>query len=543
MRNCTSLYRIRLDENQLTGNISEVFGVYPDLDYINLSNNNFYGELSPNWGRSTQLTDLEIAGNHITGNIPPEIRNATRLQVLDLSSNHLVGEIPKELGRLTSLGKLILTNNQLSGGILSELGSLTNLEYLDLSINKLSNSVPECIGKFSNLYYMNLSHNEFSRGIPTQVAKLVHLSELDLSHNQLTGEVPTEFGNLQSLVTMDISHNNLSGILPSGLTGMHGLLYVKIAFNEFWGQIPSNKAFQDAPIEALEGNKGLCGKVKGLQPCQPSNPAKLFLQRGHKIVFIITFPILGVLVIYFALMGISGSVRKKRSSLNKQDENLYTALTLDGRKMYEEIIAATQNFDAMYCIGSTGGFGSVYKAELPSGNIVAAKKIHTLSDGDYVINRKEFLNEIEALTQIRHRNIVKLHGFCSNARRSVLIYEYLEKGSLAKILSKEEEAKELNYSRRVNIVKDVAHALSYMHHDCLPPIVHRDISSKNILLDSDYVAHVSGFGTAKLLKLDSSNYTGFAGTFGYVAPGTYIILLNCLRTLQSINKPHYKKIN
>ncbi|XP_062163189.1 MDIS1-interacting receptor like kinase 2-like [Alnus glutinosa] len=298
---------------------------------------------------------------------------------------------------------------------------------------------------------------------------------------------------------------------------MHGLLYVKIAFNEFWGQIPSNKAFQDAPIEALEGNKGLCGKVKGLQPCQPSNPAKLFLQRGHKIVFIITFPILGVLVIFFALMGISGSVRKKRSSLNKQDENLYTALTLDGRKMYEEIIAATQNFDAMYCIGS-GGFGSVYKAELPSGNIVAAKKIHTLSDGDYVINRKEFLNEIEALTQIRHRNIVKLHGFCSNARRSVLIYEYLEKGSVAKILSKEEEAKELNYSRRVNIVKDVAHALSYMHHDCLPPIVHRDISSKNILLDSDYVAHVSGFGTAKLLKLDSSNYTGFAGTFGYVAP-------------------------
>jgi len=186
--------------------------------------------------------------------------------------------------------------------------------------------------------------------------------------------------------------------------------------------------------------------------------------------------------------------------------------------LYEEIIAATGDFDSTYCIGS-GGYGSVYKVQLPSGNIVAAKKIHTLSDDDYVTDRKEFLNEIKALTQIRHRNIVKLHGFCSNAQCPFLIYEYLERGSLAAILSKEKEAKELNWSRRVNIVKDVARALSYMHHDCSPPIVHRDISSKNILLDSDYVAHVSDFGTAKLLKLDSSNCTGFAGTFGYVAPG------------------------
>jgi serine/threonine protein kinase len=88
--------------------------------------------------------------------------------------------------------------------------------------------------------------------------------------------------------------------------------------------------------------------------------------------------------------------------------------------MYEEIIEATGNFDAMYCIGN-GGYGSVYKAQLPSGNIVAVKKIHTLCDGDYVSDRKEFLDEITALTQIRHRNIVKLHGFCSNVRHSFFI--------------------------------------------------------------------------------------------------------------------------
>ena len=71
----------------------------------------------------------------------------------------------------------------------------------------------------------------------------------------------------------------------------------------------------------------------------------------------------------------------------------------------------------------------------------------------------------------------------------------------------------------MKIIKGVAHAFSYMHHDCSPPIVHRDVSSKNVLLDSEYEAHVSDFGTAKLLNRDSSNWTSFAGTYGYVAPG------------------------
>jgi serine/threonine protein kinase len=72
---------------------------------------------------------------------------------------------------------------------------------------------------------------------------------------------------------------------------------------------------------------------------------------------------------------------------------------------------------------------------------------------------------------------------------------------------------------RVNAIKDIANALSYMHHDCSPAIVHRDISSKNVVLDAEYVAHISDFGTAKFLNPDSSNRSGFVGTFGYAAPG------------------------
>jgi serine/threonine protein kinase len=114
---------------------------------------------------------------------------------------------------------------------------------------------------------------------------------------------------------------------------------------------------------------------------------------------------------------------------------------------------------------------------------------------------------------------VKLYGFCSHSQLSFLVYEFIEKGSLEKILIDDEQAIAFDWNKRVNVIKDVANALCYMHHDCSLPIVHRDISSKNILLDNEFVARVSDFGTAKLLNLNLTDSTSFACTFGYAAPG------------------------
>ncbi|XP_038716959.1 MDIS1-interacting receptor like kinase 2-like [Tripterygium wilfordii] len=303
---------------------------------------------------------------------------------------------------------------------------------------------------------------------------------------------------------------------------MRGLSYVDISYNELEGPIPDSRAFRDAGFEALQGNKGLCGNVQGLEPCKPSVKQKDNTKKNRKVMFsIIFFPLLGVLLLLLALSGIFfiRGKRKKDPQVEKGNlpsKNVFSISTFDGKTMYEEIIRATEDFHASYCIGK-GGFGSVYKVELPSADIVAVKKLHSLSDSQYT-SQKEFLNEIKVLLEIRHRNIVKLHGFCSSARYSFLFYEYLERGSLASVLSKEVTAKELDWNKRVDIVKCVSHAHSYMHHDSFPPIVHRDISSSNILLDTNYVAHISDFGTAKILKPDSSNCTAFAGTYGYVAP-------------------------
>ncbi|KAL3504196.1 hypothetical protein ACH5RR_034037 [Cinchona calisaya] len=154
-----------------------------------------------------------------------------------------------------------------------------------------------------------------------------------------------------------------------------------------------------------------------------------------------------------------------------------------------------------------------------SRNELSVRKIHQHEPNSGVLDIPlRFENETDVLTKLRHRNIVKLYGYCSHARHTSLVYEFLGGGSLYEILITDEKAMELQWIKRMNIRKDVSKAISYMHNDFFPSIVHRDISSKNILLDSKQNAHVSDFGTAKFLRLDSSNWTPFHGTYGYAAP-------------------------
>ena len=124
-----------------------------------------------------------------------------------------------------------------------------------------------------------------------------------------------------------------------------------------------------------------------------------------------------------------------------------------------------------------GGFGTVYRAALPTGQIVAVKRLNMLDSTDIpVANRQSFETEIHVLTEVRHRNIIKLYGFCSMRGYMYLVYEYVERGSLGNALYGFEGKVELNWDTRVRIVQGKAHAIAYLHHVCSPPIVHRDIT-------------------------------------------------------------------
>ncbi|GMP79911.1 hypothetical protein CsSME_00035233 [Camellia sinensis var. sinensis] len=222
-------------------------------------------------------------------------------------------------------------------------------------------------------------------------------------------------------------------------------------------------------------------------------------------------------VAHIDLQGYGLKVRNTKNEPPRVNhDNVFAIRSYDGKMVYENIIEVTENFSAKYCVGERG-YGTVYRADLTNGQVVAVKKLHAILDDEWA-NLKGFTSEIRALTEIRHHNIVKLYGYCSHPRHSFLVYEFLEGGSLGKVLSTDDDIIVFDWIKRVNTVKGVANALSYMHHDCFQPIIHRDISSKNVLFDLEYVAHISDFGTARFMNLNSSNWTSFAGTFGYAAP-------------------------
>ncbi|XP_058082450.1 MDIS1-interacting receptor like kinase 2-like [Magnolia sinica] len=346
---------------------------------------------------------------------------------------------------------------------------------MDVSDNMLFGELSPNWGECQNLMKFQFSRNMITGRIPQEIGQLTQLGVLGLSSNHLVGEIPKEFGRLTSLFNLTLNDNHLSGLLPK------------------------SKSFQKAPAEAFINNKGLCGEVQGLRPCNTSSISHNDVKKGHRVVVLIILPLLVVLFLLFVILGISCIYYQRRKNIEKgvlerSTGNPFSIWNYNGNVVFEDIVEATEGFDDKYCIG-TGEYGKVYRANLPMGQVLAVKKLRQLEGGDQS-DQRSFRNEIRALTEIRHRNIVKLYGFCSHARCSFLVYEYMEKGSLASILSNDKRAAQLDWTLRVKVIKGAAHALSYMHHDCTLPIIHRDLSSKNVLLNSELEASVSDFGTA-----------------------------------------------
>ncbi|KAG5522828.1 hypothetical protein RHGRI_034843 [Rhododendron griersonianum] len=183
-----------------------------------------------------------------------------------------------------------------------------------------------------------------------------------------------------------------------------------------------------------------------------------------------------------------------------------------------ELLRATRNFSPDLIIGD-GSFGLVYKASLPTAT-VAVKKLSP----DAFQGFREFQAEMETLSKLKHPNIVTILGYCATGSDRLLIYEYIEKGSLDQwLLDTTSEAARsrppLSWETRVNIIRGVASGLAYMHNLATPPIIHRDIKASNVLLDNDFEPHIADFGLARRIEGTHSHVsTQVAGTMGYMPP-------------------------
>eukprot|EP01018_Ginkgo_biloba_P037135 Gb_05126 [translate_table: standard] len=489
--NCSALVRLRLGDNRLSGMIPKEIGKLENLFFLDMADNQFSGNIPPEIGECIALQMLDLHGNRLTGNLPTMLGLLENLHVLDLSMNRLMGPIPSEFGNLSSLNKLTLNGNDLSGAVPRELARCTKLEYLDLSNNRLTGGIPFEIGRIEGLdIALNLSWNYLSGSIPLELSELTKLASLDLSHNMLSGNLSI-LGQLENLVSLNVS------------------------FNNFTGDLPDTHFFRELPASDLSGNAGLC--TAGTDDCFELLEEEP--QEGHsrisgvKLIISLLFSITGILL----FLGICLLLRARKMPPKEfEDPEIgwpwhmtpFQKLSFSVEDVVDRLVDTN--------IIGKGCSGVVYKGEMPNRDIIAVKKLWpSKKEGQ---QRDSFAAEVKTLGSIRHRNIVRLLGYCSNNKTKLLMYDYMSNGSLGSLLH--EMRVMLEWETRYNIVLGAAQGLEYLHHDCVPAIVHRDVKANNILLGRHFEPYLADFGLAKLLEPSdyAKSSTNVAGSYGYIAP-------------------------
>ncbi|KAK7320861.1 hypothetical protein VNO77_30744 [Canavalia gladiata] len=230
----------------------------------------------------------------------------------------------------------------------------------------------------------------------------------------------------------------------------------------------------------------------------------------YVLPFIIVRFMLG-LVVFFVLL-ICTCRRRHTSMYANIEEFLQESTFMPIRYSYREIKIMTCGFKDKL---GEGGFGSVYKGKLRSGPFVAIKML-----GKPKTNGQDFINEVATIGRIHHSNVVRLIGFCAEASKRALVYEFMPNGSLDRYIFNKEGILPLTYEQMYKICLEIARGIAYLHQGCDMKILHFDIKPHNILLDENFIPKISDFGLAKLYPIDNSivTMTAARGTIGYMAP-------------------------
>ncbi|XP_020977788.1 protein NSP-INTERACTING KINASE 1 isoform X3 [Arachis ipaensis] len=382
-----------------------------------------------------------------------------------------------------------------------------------------------------------LQNNNITGPIPSELGKLPKLQTLDLSNNFFSGEIPPSLGHLRSLQYMRLNNNSLHGELPESLANMTQLAFLDLSYNNISGPIPRilAKSFNIVgnPLVCATGKEPNCHgmtlmpmsmNLNGTEDALPSSKPK-----SHKmaIAFGLSLGCLCLIVLGFGLVLWWRHKHNQQAFFDVKDRH-HEEVYLGNLKRFQfrELQVATNNFSSKNILGK-GGFGNVYKGVLSDSTLVAVKR---LKDGNAIGGEIQFQTEVEMISLAVHRNLLRLYGFCMTPTERLLVYPYMSNGSVASrlkgfssilipVLAILTGKPVLDWGTRKNIALGAARGLLYLHEQCDPKIIHRDVKAANILLDDYCEAVVGDFGLAKLLDhQDSHVTTAVRGTVGHIAP-------------------------
>uniref|UniRef100_A0A5B6Z9M5 Protein kinase domain-containing protein n=1 Tax=Davidia involucrata TaxID=16924 RepID=A0A5B6Z9M5_DAVIN len=391
-----------------------------------------------------------------------------------------------------------LSDMGLNGEFPRGIQNCTALTGLDLSSNKLYGTIPPDISKIlPYVTTLDLSSNNFSGEIPVNLANCTYLNVLKLDNNQLTGQIPAEFGLLGRIKTFSVANNHLTGQVPN---------------------------INSTTTDSYANNAGLCGKP--LPVCQgPPKKTHTGVIAGAAVGGV-TVALLGVGIgMFFLSRRVSKKKKEEDPEGNKWARSIKGAKGIKlsvfeksvSKMRLSDLMKATNNFSKDNIIGS-GGTGTMYRAVLGGGTSLMVKRLQ-----DTQHSEKEFVSEMATLGNVKHRNLVPLLGFCMAKKERLLVYKHMPNGTLHDQLHLVNEGGEsLEWPMRLKIGIGAAKAFAWLHHNCNPRIIHRNISSKCILLDVDFEPKISDFGLARLMNPVDTHLSTFVngefGDLGYVAP-------------------------
>ncbi|GFQ04415.1 probably inactive leucine-rich repeat receptor-like protein kinase at3g28040 [Phtheirospermum japonicum] len=551
-----------LSGNGFKSDVPEWIGEMRSLEVLDLSENSFSGKIPDSFANLQSLKILNVSENDLTGNIPSWLFRLG-LEQVRVSGNGLSGTLDDAFALSTedSQKKLVildLSQNKFYGAIPAAVGDFGSLKFLSMATNSFVGNIPENIGLIKTLNILDLSENQLNGSIPSEIGELASLKSLYLAHNNIMGPISDSLANLSYLETVDLSFNKLSGTLPRQLSNLVNLKSFNISHNQLQGELPLGGFFNTIDSSSVSGNPLLCGAVLKnscardkvlpkpivLDPnsTDPTNPNAInspSFRRGKKVLSVssliaicaaiaIVVGVIFISVLNLRVRSTSGSrsVRSIAFSGGADDDDLSRSSPSSDGSSGKLVMFSGHNPDFRYTGAHAlldkdrelgrGGFGSVYRAGLGDGRSVAIKKLAVSS---LIKSQEDFEMEVEKLGKVRdHANLVSLDGYYWTPSLQLLIYEFVPGGNLYKHLHESRSGGNyLSWNERFSIILGTAKGLAHLHKT---NIIHYNLKSSNVMIDSTGEPKVADYGLARLLPmLDRYVLSSkIQSALGYMAP-------------------------